>query len=406
MLRPYIYIACLSLFFFLVLPGAGAFYVRGQWRQFRKNILESTLRPFVSYSEVHGSRKGYIGAFRFIGTLEALEENSVWIKNNRLTVGAFMDKCQVYLLPSQDIVEKEGLFENNIETLPEESPQRISWRSIFTLPEGTMVFITGALFREGGRTVFKACREHPLMMVIFDGSEETLLRRSIWGGRQKNEYLNQFTFPSIIVGFFSLLIYAYLLYRNDIMMKQPFVTALAAGLLPLAGFLPPGLFGLFLYRSFWRRARVLRAERDLLLLPVWPFARNRDAAGGVYGPELLPEGNSYYFTAAETTMEAALKKCTGDIKVRVPSLINRPSRSEVHRYYLFGIPVPAGERLLYLPPADPMGEYILVPGNPEELSKKCGASARRFEYIAVSAFIAGLGINVLMIFWLLYTIIR
>lgn len=397
--KPYIYIACLSFFFFLILPGAGAFYVRGKWRQFRKNILRSTLHPFVSYADIHLPYNGFLGNYRYLGALEALEENTVWIKNEKVTVSAVMDKCQVFLLPSQARVEAEGLFENNLETLPEENPQRISWRSIFSLPEGTTVFISGALFRENGKAVFKEGRDSPLMMVIFDGSKDTILRRSIWGGRQRNEYWNQFTFPSLVVGFFSLLFYAYLLFRSGSMMKLPFVTAVTAALLPLAGFLPPGLFGLFVFRNLWRRARVLRAERDLLMLPIWKMQENEM-------PVLLSDGTVYHFTVAETDIDSLTGECTSEVKVRSPSFLSKSAGANKERYYLFGLPVPAGDRVYYLPPPDPMADYIITPGNPKNLSERCSGEARKFEYISISAFAAGLLINGFILFSLIYIIVR
>ncbi len=406
MVKPFVYIACLALFFFLFVPGAGAFYVRNQWRQFRKNLLQSTLCPFLEYSDVHIGNDEYIGTFRFIGALEALEEDIVWIRNDRLTISASMNKCQVYLLPSQATVEKEGFFENNIETLPDESPQRISWRNIFTLPEGTTVFISGMLFREEGRTVFKAMKEQPLLMVIFDGSKETILRRSIWGGRQKNEYWNQFTIPSLVVGFFSLLIYAYLLYSDGPLMRLPTVVALTVGLLPLVALFPPGIFGLFFFRNFWRKARMLRAERDLLLLPLRFFPNGTAADRSDRKPVLLPDGTIYFYKQMVTNLEEITRNCVRGLKVRTPSVISRPSRSDVQEYSLFGMPVPAGNELFYLPSEDPMVEYLLIPGDAETLSSRCALLARKSEYISVSTFILGLSTNLVLLFIILYALIK
>ena len=40
---------------------------------------------------------------------------------------------------------------------------------------------------------------------------------------------------------------------------------------PVAPFLPPGVALYYLYRYFWKMARRLRAERDLLRLPLRYF---------------------------------------------------------------------------------------------------------------------------------------
>lgn len=400
---PFIYIGILALLFFMLIPAAGAFYVRSRWRRFRAFMLEASVRPFIRYSDTRKTKRGFIGAYRFFGALEAIHDDTIWLRNQRLTINARMSSGTVYLLPSQEATEREGRVENNVETLPEENPKRLSWNSIFSLPQGTNVYITGALFSENGEIYFQNTKEVPLLVVIYDGETETVLRRSIWSGRHKNEYWNQFTLPSLVVGFFSLLVYAYILYRNP-MMRQQVIVAVTACVLPVSVFLPPGIFGFFIYKSFWKRARILRSERDLLLLPMkhfhdWDLAENMEIT-------ILDSGEIYCLQRRRGAKEGEVIAEMPEVKVRRSSAFSQNGKNSAGEIYLFGAPLVLEEGPVFLKPIDPMAECVLIPGNPEELSFRCAALARRFEYFALAPFIVGLCANVLLIYAVLQFIIR
>jgi hypothetical protein len=403
MLIPYVYIGILFLLFFILIPAAGAFQVRGRWRRFRALMLEASVRPFIRYSDTRRVGNGCIGTYRFFGFLEAIREDTIWLRNQRLTINARMSSGTVYLLPSQEATEKEGRVENNVETLPEENPKRLVWNSIFSLPQGTSVYITGALFAGSGEIYFENTRDVPLVVVIYDGDTETILRRSIWSGRHKNEYWNQFTLPSLVVGFFSLLAYAYILYRNP-MMRQQVIVAVTACVLPIAVFLPPGIFGFFIYKSFWKRARILRAERDLLLLPMKHFQYWDPAEPCEIS--MLDSGEVYGLQRRHSAAEEEVLAAMPEMKVRSSSAVSVHRRNGDGEAYLFGVPLILEEGHVFLQPLDPMAECVFIPGNPEELSSRCAGQARRFEYFALASFVVGLCANVLLIYALLHFIIR
>ncbi len=52
-------------------------------------------------------------------------------------------------------------------------------------------------------------------------------------------------------------------------------------------------------------------------------------------------------------------------------------------------------------PEDPMAEYLIIPGNPEELSFECAHQARSFEIWAILAYSLGLGGNFILVFVML-----
>jgi len=366
-------------------------------------MLEASVRPFIRYSDTRRGGNGYIGTFRFFGFLEAIREDTIWLRNQRLTINAHMSSGTVYLLPSQEAAEREGRVENNVETLPEENPKQLAWNSIFSLPQGTSVYITGALFAGSGEIYFENTRDAPLVVVIYDGETETILRRSIWSGRHKNEYWNQFTLPSLVVGFFSLLAYAYILYRNP-MMRQQVIVAVTACVLPIAVFLPPGIFGFFIYKSFWKRARILRAERDLLLLPMMHFQHWDPAEHCEIS--MLHSGEVYGLQRRHWAEEKEVLAAMPEVKVRSSASVSVHRRDSDGEAYLFGVPLILEEGHVFLQPLDPMAECVFIPGNPEELSLRCARQARRFEYFALASFVVGLCANVLLIYGLLHFIIR
>jgi hypothetical protein len=65
---------------------------------------------------------------------------------------------------------------------------------------------------------------------------------------------------------------------------------LTASLLPLLIFIPPGILLFFLFRRLWKRGRILRAERDLLQLPLRYFDSVQDR-NTVESP--LPDGETF-----------------------------------------------------------------------------------------------------------------
>ena len=163
------------------------------------------------------------------------------------------------------------------------------WRRIYSLPAGTPMFVGGSLELENGQgRVPRPGRASRWLVVIYDGPRETILPRAIGGGRQKNEYWNRFTLPALITGSFFLVVIAFLLLRFP-PLRLPAILALTLSTFPLAPLLPPGVALYFLYRGLWKRARLLRAERDLLVLPLRYFPEE-ERTGGERTAPVLPTG--------------------------------------------------------------------------------------------------------------------
>ena len=373
-----------ALLFFALVPGAGAFTVRWQWRLFRRRMLEASLAPFLRYSDLGGA-EGPLGDFRVFGELEAIQgRDRVWINTGEFTVEADLEGVRLYLLPS--LSAEKG----RPEPLPDEEPAVAPWNRVFSLPSGMRLFVGGSLFLEEGRGVFRSSPRTPLLVVIYDGERESILKRAIWGGRKRNEYWNPFTLPSLLTGFLCLSLLAYLSLRSS-QAGLLGLAVLSLAVTPVAPLLPPGVALYYLYRYFWKLARRLRAERDLLRLPLRYFP---GASPGAERSALLPTGEHYLMCregALEVEGEPESRSCTG--------------YSGAGEVWLVGaVEERLGRRSLRRP-ADPMAELLRIPGDAAALASRCVRLAHWYELAAAVCFTTGLGINLLLVLLLLARLI-
>jgi hypothetical protein len=384
----------LALIFYLIIPGIGAFLVRGRWREFRRRLIDASLLPRITYTLVRSARDGYLGSFRFFGRLQAIQGKDImWVGDDRVTLRAEMSGVSVYELPSDSYIHEHSGVEYYEEPFPDEMPREMTWEQVFSLPEGTRMLLSGPLYIEDGHGVFRSVESRPLTVLLYDGSESTILKRSIWSGRQRNEYWNVFTAGSLSAGFISLLIYAFILFRLPLS-RVPAVVSLSMALLPLCVLLPPGVVSYYLYRNFWRRGRLLRAERDLLSLTLRHFQADVE---GEQETRLI-DGESYLMIPMKSIPEA--RDLAPDAKVRSSSYLPDCLVEEAE-VYVFGS---YREDRHLDRPEDPMAECIIIPGNPEKLSGICARQARRMEIQAGLFFFIGLFMNYLLMLFLLGTL--
>jgi hypothetical protein len=175
----------------------------------------------------------------------------------------------------------------------------------------------------------------------------------------------------------------------------PGQVALSLALAPVAPFLPPGVAFYFLYRLFWKKGRRLRAERDLLLLPLRHFPS--DSAPGEERQVRLPTGETYLMSSNPNLTvrgEPALRTCS----VRGPRFGSD---------WLFGSLDSGGPKGQALrTPEDPLAELVRVPGDPVRLARRCNRVAHVLELASAACFGLGTGANLLLILLLLRLILR
>jgi hypothetical protein len=331
------------------------------------------------------------------GHLEAIQgENSIWINNGSFTVEADLTTAKLYFLPSFSGGTRILPVERLQEEIPDEQPTLVSWNQVFSLPAGTQMFIAGELYSEEGRAVFRSQGKEPLLVVLYDGQRNTIVQRAVWGGRQKNEYWNQFTLASLLTGAFCMVLLAYIFMRST-PSSLPVLFALSLAFFPILGLLPPGFILYYLYRFFWKRARMLRAERDLLRLPLRYYPESQKLL-----PETdvtLPTGETYL-----CSQDASLL-IRGELIIRSASI---PSVREgkIDEVFLFGSYSEEDGQGWIRTPLDPMAELVLVTGDPAVLAKNCNRRARMFALLSALGVFSSLTLNLFVLLLVWHLIIR
>lgn len=380
-----------AVLFYAAIPGTGAFVVRSRWRGFRGRLAASSLLPFVQYSQLGGADGGAPRSYRFLGRLEAMQgEDRIWVSNGHFSVAADLANTTVYLLPSPHEPGANGGLGRFEDRLSEEMPRAARWRRIFSLPQGMQIFLAGPFLTDRGLGVFRSLERERLLVVIFDGDPETLLPRATWAGRQRNEYWNPYTLASLAAGSFSLLLLAFFLLRSPFS-RLPALLALTAATFPISPLLPPGVLLYFPYRQLWSQARLLRAERDLLRLPLRYFPEGEGAQEAI-----LPTGERYAVRAGTSV------RCREPARTRVPGYLKERAggfdSSRVLTYGALGRDE-IGEYLTR--PEDVMAELVRIPGEPGELAAECSGKASFLTWMSAALIFADISVNLFLVLLLL-----
>lgn len=367
------FIATIVFVFYGVVPGIGAFVVRARWRLFRARMIDSSLRPTVGYVQLRSNdpSAGYLGVYRCFGTLEAIQaDDTLWITDGKISLAVRMSDEHVYYLAP-------GLYASGTDQneLPDDTPTIVPWSKIGSLPEGTRMFVCGPLYVQNGTAIFRSDGATSLTVLIYDGSPESVLERSIWSGRHRNEYWNQLTPGSLAAGSLSLLILASV-YIGSPWLRSSAILAVAGSLMPVLPLMPPGVPLFFVYRRWWQQARSLRAERDLMRLPL----RFDDTLRGG-----ATDGQQYEHRAV--TAEEAQQLLSAGARLRSASL---PVAQVGDEMVGFGVIDHQG---VLTRPSDPLSEFLVVQGDPKTVSRRCDRRARSLERLAVIAFSSGLALN-------------
>ncbi|MGC9312690.1 MAG: hypothetical protein ACP5IA_08340 [Sediminispirochaetaceae bacterium] len=372
----------LALVFYLLIPGIGAFRIRNTWRNFRALLLRAALLPPVRYKDVRsidaapGEQRR---SCRFFGRLQAMQEdNTVWLSDGEVSLLADLSQVYVYILSFNTPITPDSWSR-----YPAQPPQRVKWEKISSLPEETKIFISGGLVFKDGHAVFVDTPDDPLCVLIYEWQDSEVLLQGAWNGRQKNEYWNSATPGSLTLGFFSLFIYFYILMRFPPLML-PALLALSLSCIPFAPLLPPGIIAYYFYRRFWQQGRVLRAQRDILRLPLVFFSQQDEAEAE---RSITLSGGEVYAMRQVVCDEIP---AGAPVHWIVPAV---PSTGRANDCVFFGSEGPAFER-----PMDPMAEAIAVPGDPFLLSRRCQVYAMRKEILGLLILLGGIGITEFMLF--------
>jgi hypothetical protein len=222
------------------------------------------------------------------------------------------------------------------------------------------------------------------------------VQRAVWGGRQRNEYWNQFTLASLLTGAFCMVLLAYIFLRST-PSSLPAIFALTLAFFPISGVLPPGFVLYYLYRFFWKRARMLRAERDLLRLPLRYYPDS--AKLRLDSKAMLPTGETYLCS------QDARLLIDGELIIRSASLpaVREGKDEEV---ILFGAHSETNGKGRVGTPGDPMAELVLVMGDPSVLAQSCNRRARMFAVLSAVSVFSALTLNFFLLLVVWHIILR
>ena len=408
-----ILIAGITILFYAAFPAIGAFLVRSQWRMFRNRVTAASRYPTASPLATGRERSASIGYFRFFGSLEAIQgDDRIWISNGRFSVAADLRGVRVYLIPeaggsAEEMAAGPGAENAELRSMP--------WSRIFSLPEGTPVFVAGSLFTEEGRGVFRDHGRDRLLVVIHDCPKESIVLRAIVSGRQRNEFMNSFTLPSVAIGALLLVLLAFSLLAVP-ELRLIALVALTAGLAPISPFLPPGFPLYFGYRSYWKKARLMRAQRDVIRLPLRYFPPSADGHRGKRAT-LLPDMEPYLMVRGTVDgvhaevivsdgMPITLPLGMRRLEVDLPPRRRGRAESRPRECVAFAAYRENADGIELLKPEDPMAEQVLVPGDPESMSRASERTARWYEIVSALLITLNIVVNVPIVFLLLSLLIR
>jgi hypothetical protein len=301
----------------------------------------------------------------------------LWVRGADISVAADMSRSDVYVVSTQGSREEDTL------------PVRTTWTRLGSLPEGARVLICGALDSSGRHPVLRAPDGDTLAAVFFDGSAETLVRRSIWSGRQANEYWNSVTPSSLAGATLSLFLWAFVLLQQQAP-RVAIQLAIALASVPLLPLLPPAVGFFYLYRVLWRRGRRYRALRDVIALPD-RFIANGEECGE------LPGGGRYCRWRVSQAEATALTDA-GIYRVPVPARL----RSDT--VFLYGNPDVRSSATVHDTsgvPSDALAEPLILDGDCGALARTCQRRAKLLELASTAVLLAGLLVNFGIVLFLL-----
>jgi len=349
-----------ALVFYLVVPLVGGFALRSQWRRFRARFEELGAAPFLAYRDAALAAcrgDGPVGRFRLCGRIEALEgDDRLWLRGEGVSAVVEFSRSPLYALPPDE--ERAGALE------------RLPWKSVTSLAEGTRMLAEGLVVMEGGKPIFVDEPGEGLVAVSYDCEERGLGARIVAGARASNEYATPLSAVSIAIGIATMsALLLFMVGRSSLSTVR--AMAFIVGILPLLPFLPPGLFLFLLYRRLWKRALSLRISRDLYRMLALRVRREERAEG-----EGEPRGED-----ATAGSEAGRLLAPGETPPPETLVLDLPAGVEDD-----------GKAILFFAeePRDPLDGPTLSRGDPALLA---AAAARRAKAVALgSAAVLGLSL--------------
>ena len=241
--------------------------MRYKWYGFRKRFNKFNRSPVLNYNsywrrDKPGETCNNENAFRFTGGFESITDGQIlWIRGDDLTLPVYLKNAETYMLPARAAEGAHEMFDPGDDT-----PDKINWGKVSMLTEGARVFVGGSLSDKDGRPIFASTKENPLIVIFYEGPDESLTERTIRTCRHRREYWNPATPYSLAIGALCLLLMAFSFLSRPAY-RLTVIVSIIALFIPLYPVIPPGLLLTAFYRRLSWRSRSLRAMGDLARLP-------------------------------------------------------------------------------------------------------------------------------------------
>jgi hypothetical protein len=409
----------LALFWYGLVPIAGALVSRRGWRRFRLYFDRLRLAPALDYARyiscgrtAEKPENGTAGIFRFTGGFESItDSHTLWVQGPDLTIPVALTGARIYTLPVMESRDGEEDFNP-----PEGSLQRLRWDRVAALTGEARVFVGGPLVLREGRRIFAAAPGAPLQVIFYTGSDRSMAIHATWAGRRLNEYWNAATPYALALGALCLIAMA-ISFLPRPAFRLTAITAFTAAFIPLFPLVPPGFLFTIAYRRLWRQGRIFRVCRDLARLPLVYFP---GSSGGIEFSGLLPSGERY-----------GARRCR-ELPEGIPLLTPGIKKTRRESWYVFGalngngngtgsagtaastgtmafagtmaeeppgpVKEPAGPGAkLPREPEDSFAPFGAVPGNPGRLARRCTRNAYLLEILSWFLLLGGIGLNAFFI---------
>jgi hypothetical protein len=393
----FLVIGLLAIFWYGLVPIAGALASRRGWRRFRLYFNRLRLAPVLDYARyiscgraAEQAEAGPARIFRFTGGFESITDgHTLWVQGPDLTIPAALAGARIYTLP---VMENQGADEDFDPS--EQSFQRLRWDRVEALTGEARVFVGGPLVLRDGRWIFAAAPGAPLQVIFYTGSDRAMAAHAAWAGRRHSDYWNTATPYALILGALCLIAMAVTFLPRPAF-RLTAVTAFTAAFVPLFPLVPPGLLFTIAYRRLRRQGRIFQACSDLARLPLVYFSGppGRAAEFSV----LLP-GGERYGARRRPELPEGLPLLTPGIK-----------KTRKEPWYVFGAlegidsagtaaEGPAGpEKNMPREPEDSFAAFGAVPGEPGKLARRCARNARLLEILSWFLLLGGIALNAFFI---------
>jgi hypothetical protein len=391
----------LALFWYGLVPIAGALVSRRGWRHFRLCFDRLRLAPTLDYARYISCGRaaekpgdGTTGIFRFTGGFESITDgHTLWVQGPDLTIPVALTGARIYTLPVMENQDGNEDFDPS-----ERSLQRLRWDRVAALTGEARVFVGGPLALREGRWIFAAAVGVPLQVIFYTGSDRSMAIHAAWAGRRRNDYWNAATPYALALGALCLITMAVTFLPRPAF-RLTVITAFTAAFVPLFPLVPPGLLFTIVYRWFWQRAQIYRACRDLARLPLVYLPSLDNKPENMDLPARLP-GGEYYGA-----------RCYDKLPGRIPLLTPGMKKPRGEPWYVFGAfgrtnpagvmaagsPGPFPAELIPREPGDSFAPFGAIPGNPGKLARRCTRYACLLEILSWFLLLGGIVLNAFFI---------